>query len=169
MMKILLPVDGSSNSLKAARHVVNRFLESGAMEVHLLHVRQPFSQHVARFSSARSRAAYHREAAERALATARELLSRFGVPHAEHVELGDRAETITRVAERLGVSEIVMGTARKNTLTRLLEDSVTHRVLKNAPAPVVVVAGGSVSNLEHLGVPAGIAAAVIALLALAME
>jgi nucleotide-binding universal stress UspA family protein len=168
MMKILLPVDCSSNSLKAARHVVNRFLENGAMEVHLLHVRQPFSQHITRFSSARSRAAYHREAAEKALAPVRELLTRFGVPHAEHVELGDRVETITRVAERLGVSEIVMGTARKNSLTRLLEGSVTDRVLEKAPAPVVIVTGEVVSKLERFGLPAG-GAAVLALLAFAVE
>lgn len=168
MMKILLPVDGSANSLKAARHVVNRFLENRDIEVHLLHVRQPFSQHIARFSSAQNRASYHREAAEKALAPARELLTRFGVPHTDHVELGQRAETITRVAQRLGVSKIMMGTARKNSLTRLLEDSVTHRVIETAPMPVEIVAGEAVSKLERFGVPAGVAAA-LALLVVATE
>ena len=168
MMKILLPVDGSANSLKAARHVVNRFLENRDIEVHLLHVRQPFSQHIACFSSAQNRASYHREAAEKALAPARELLTRFGVPHTDHVELGQRAETITRVAQRLGVSKIMMGTARKNSLTRLLEDSVTHRVIETAPMPVEIVAGEAVSKLERFGVPAGVAAA-LALLVVATE
>ena len=53
MTKILLPTDGSPNSLNAVRHVVNRFLENPNLEVHLLHVRQPLSQHIARFVSAR--------------------------------------------------------------------------------------------------------------------
>lgn len=168
MKKILLPFDGSDNSLKAAKHVVNRFLEKRDIEVHLLHVRQPFSQHIARFASAKNRAAYHREAAAKALEPARELFTRFGVPHTDHVELGQRAETIIRVAQRLGVSGIVMGTARKNSLTRLLEDSVTHRVIEMAPVPVEIVAGEAVSKLERFGLPAGVAAA-LALIVVAAE
>lgn len=167
MIKILLPVDGSANSLKAARHVVNRFLDNRSIEVHLLHVRQPLSQHIARWVSARNRAAFHREAAEAALAPARELLSRFGVPHTSHVELGRRAETITRVADQLAASEIVMGTARKNSLTRLLEDSVTLRVINTAQMPVEVVSGGAVSKLERFGVPAAAAGAMALLFAAA--
>lgn len=160
MMKLLLPVDGSDNSLKAVRHVVNRYLADRDMEVHLLHVRQPFSQHIARFVSPRNRAAHHREQAEKALAPARALLERFHVPHDDRVELGDRAETINRVAQELGVSEIVMGTARSNSLTRLLEDSVTSRVLETAQVPVEIVAGEAVSKLERFGVPAGVGAAL---------
>jgi nucleotide-binding universal stress UspA family protein len=76
------------------------------------------------------------------------------------VELGDKAETITRVARELRVAQIVMGTARKNSLTRLIEDSVTNRVLELTEVPVQVVAGEAVSVLERFGVPAGIAAAV---------
>ena len=167
MIKILLPVDGSANSLKAARHVVNRFLENRNMEVHLLHVRQPLSQHIARWVSARNRAAFHREAGEEG-SPQRELLGRFGVPHVWPRELGQRAETITRVANRLGVSEIVMGTARKNSLTRLLEDSVTLRVIETAQMPVEVVAGEAVSKIERFGVPAG-AAGLIALLFAAVD
>ena len=167
MTKILLPTDGSANSLNAVRHVVNRFLENPNLEVHLLHVRQPLSQHIARFVSADNRAAFHREKADAALAPARELLSRFGVPHTDHMELGQRAETITRVAQRLGVSEIVMSTARKNSLTRLLEDSVSHRVIETAPMPVQIVAGEAVSKLERYGVPAGVGAALALLAAVA--
>ena len=49
---------------------------------------------------------------------------------------------------------IVMGTARKNSITRMLEDSVTHRVLETTPVPVEVIAGDAVSQLGALG-PAG--------------
>lgn len=165
MIKVLLPVDGSANSVKAARHVVNRFLENRSIEVHLLHVRQPLSQHIARFVSARNRASFHREAAEEALAPVQKLLSQFSVPHVSHVELGQRAETITRVASRLNVSEIVMGTARKNSLTRFLEDSVTHRVIETAQMPVEVVPGETVSKLERFGVPATVAGLITLLFA----
>src|SRR6185503_19008879 len=150
----------SPNAIRAVRHVVNQFMTDHTLEVHLLHVRTPFSQHIARFVSRAARASYHREEAEKALAPARELLRRHSVPFSEHVELGDKAETITRLAERLGASHIVMSTARKNSFTRLIEDSVTNRVLELTPVPVQVVAGEAVSKLERFGVPAGVAAAV---------
>ena len=164
MMKILLPVDGSANALNAVRHVVNRFLGDSAMEVHLLHVRAPLSQYIARFVSKRDRENFHKDEAERALTPARDLLNQFGVPHAEHVELGEKAATIHRMAQRLRVNQIVMGTARKNSITRMIEDSLTNRVLEIAQVPVEVVAGQSVSKLERYGVPAGVGAAVAFLL-----
>lgn len=164
MKKILLPVDGSENAMQAVRHVVNRFLGDSAMEVHLLHVRAPLSQHIARFVSRRDREGFHRAEAEKVLSPARDFLNQFGVPHAEHVELGEKAATIHRVAQRLRVNQIVMGTARKNSLTRMLEDSVTNKVLEIAQVPVEVVAGRSVSKLEKFGIPAGVGAAVAFLL-----
>lgn len=164
MMKVLLPVDGSANSLNAVRHVVNRFLGDSAMEVHLLHVRAPLTRHIAQFVSRRDRESFHKDEAERALAPARDLLNQFGVPHAEHVELGEKAATINRVAQRLRISQIVMGTARKNSITRMLEDSVTNKVLEIAQVPVEVVVGQSVSKLEQIGIPAGVGAAVAFLL-----
>ena len=165
MTKILLPVDGSANSVKAARHVVNRFVEEGNLEVHLLHVRQPLSQHIARFVSARDRAEFHCEAATAVMAPARDVLNLFSVPNESHLELGPRAETITRVANRLGVSEIIMGTARKNSLTRLIEDSVSQRVIETAAMPVKIVPGETVSKLERFGVPAGLAGLIALVLA----
>jgi nucleotide-binding universal stress UspA family protein len=131
-------------------------------------VRRPFSQHVSRFSSRRNRADYHREQADKALEPVRSVLRRFGVPFTEHVELGEKAETITRVARELAVNEIIMGTARKNSLTRLLEDSITNRVLELTDVPVEIVAGESISNLERFGVPAGVGAA-LAIVVLAID
>lgn len=168
MIKILVPVDGSANSLKAVRHIVNQFMGNHAMEVHLLHVRTPLSQHAARFISRRDRVAYHRDEAEKALKPARDMLEKFGVPYAAHIELGDKAQIINRVAQRLHASRIVMGTARKNSFTRMVEDSVTNKVIDLASAPVEVIAGDSISKLERFGVPAGMGT-VLALLYVAAD
>jgi hypothetical protein len=54
------------------------------------------------------------------------------------------------------VHHIVMGTARKNSITRMLEDSVTHRVLETTPVPVEVITGDAVSRWERWGLPAGV-------------
>ncbi len=164
MLKILVPVDGSDNALQAVRHVTNRYFADSSLEVHLLHVRPPFSRHVSQFASKKNRESFHREMAERVLKPAQEMLNKHSIPHATHIEIGDKAETIDRMAQRLRVDQIVMGTARKNSLTRLLEDSVTNRVLEIARVPVEVIAGSQVSKLEKYGLPAGIGAALAAML-----
>jgi nucleotide-binding universal stress UspA family protein len=137
---VLLPVDGSSASLEAVRYVVNRYLHDRSLDVHLLNVRPAFSKHVAAFVSRGNQDAYHREQGEKALAAARGLLEAHGVPHAVHVEVGARAETISSMAESLGASRIVMATHPRNALRRVLEESVTHRVLELTKLPVEVVA-----------------------------
>lgn len=166
--KVLVPVDASANALRAVQHVVNRSVTEGNLEVHLVHVRPPLSQHISRFLKRGERERFHRAEADKALNPARELLQRFSVPHAMHVELGDKAAIIHRVAQRLHVDEIIIGTARKNSLTRLLEDSVTNRILERVHVPVQVIAGDEVSRVEKYGVPAGLGAA-LALIAVASE
>jgi hypothetical protein len=49
-----------------------------------------------------------------------------------------------------------MGTARKSSITRMLEDSVTNRVLEATSVPVEVVAGDAVSKWERWGLPVGV-------------
>jgi YjbE family integral membrane protein len=168
MKKILLPVDGSSNSLKAVRHAVNRSVSGEALELHLLHVREPFSQHIARFARRRDRMGYHRDQAEKALEPARKLLAQFDIPYCSHVQLGNRAETIVRFADKLGAAEVLIGTARKHSITRILEDSTTFKVLESSSVPVGVVAGDAISPLERYGAPVTVAA-VVALLIAAIE
>ena len=159
--RLLVPVDGSANSIVALEHVIDRYLaRRHEIEVHLLHVRQPFSELVARFTPRGSREAYHWEAAEKAFAPARALLARYGVQHVDHVGVGSKAEVIERTADTLGVSRIVIGTARRNSITRLLQDSVTHRVLEKARVPVEVVVGPAVSHLELTVVPAALGALI---------
>lgn len=172
MLKVLIPIDGSSNSLKALRHVITRFLDNQAMEVHLLYVRKPLSLHVTpRYLSRRGRTAWYRDEAEKALQSARVMLDQFRVPYATHIELGDKVQTITGAARRLFVDKIVIATARKNSFTRMVDDYATNRLLDQASVPVEVIAGDSISKFERIGLPAGIGAtgATLALLYIAVE
>ena len=166
MLKILVPVAGTRNDRFAVQDVVRRFMQDSAMEVHLMNVQTPFPADIARFASRRSRHDFHREQAEKALAPAREMLDRHSIPYAVHVELGDRAKAITDAARRLRCDEIVMATARKNSLTRLVESSVTDRVLELTPVRVEVIAGDAMSNWERYGIPAAIGAALALVLAI---
>jgi nucleotide-binding universal stress UspA family protein len=84
------------------------------------------------------------------------LLTDAGVPHRTNWATGERAEQICRAATRLDIHHIVIGTARKNSITRMIEDSMTHRLLETTPVPVEVVAGDAVSKWERWALPAGV-------------
>ena len=168
MKRILLPVDASANSLKAVEHVIGRFVTDPGIELHLLHVRAPFTRHVGRFLSRRNIAGFHRDEAAKAMSVARARLDARSIPYAVHVEFGDRAETITAAAKRIRASQIVIGTSRKDSFTRMIEDSVTNKVLEKAQVPVEVIAGESVARIERFGLPASIGA-IFAALVLALD
>jgi YjbE family integral membrane protein len=164
MQRILVPVDGSPNSQYAVRQVINEFMKDSALEVHLLNVQPAFSRHIANFVSRSNRHDYHRAQGQKALGPVKQLLENHGVPYAEHLEVGDKAALIAQAARRLRCDRIVMSTARKNSLTRMLEDSTTNRVLEATDVPVEIIAGDNVSPLERFGVPAGLGAAIVLLL-----
>jgi nucleotide-binding universal stress UspA family protein len=169
MLKILVPVDGTSNSRHAIRHVIDEYTKHPGSEVHLLNVQAPFSRHVAQFVARANRDAYHKEQGEAVLAPLRKMLDVARVPHAEHVRVGKRAETIAGEAKRLRCDHIVLATARKNSLTRMVQASVTNRVLDLTSVPVEIVVGDSVSKLERYGIPLGLGAGLGTLLVLALD
>ena len=168
MLKVLVPVDGSVNALHAIRHVIAEYGRR-ELEVHLVNVQPSLSRHIARFISRRDRQAWHHDQAQAAMAGARAVLAGAGVPHHTHIAVGARAEQICRLARELAVHHIVIGTARKNSLTRMLEDSATHRLLETTPVPVEVVVGEAVSKWERWGLPAGAAALTGGLMLLAAD
>ncbi len=157
--KVLIPVDGSANAEHALRHVIGHHT-AGPLEVQLLNVQAPFSRHIAQFVSSRTRDSYHREQAEKALAPARALLARHSVPFVEHMRLGDKAQTIADEARQLGCERIVMATARRGSVLRMLQASVTSAVLERTSVPVEVIAGDRLPALERYGIAAGIGGAI---------
>jgi Ca2+-transporting ATPase len=169
MRKVLVPVDGSRNCEFAVRHIVQRFMNNTAMEVHLLNVQPTFGGYVSRFVSRKALHDFHRDESEKALRPVRQLLDGFGVPYSVHTAVGDRAQAIVATARRLRCDEMVMSTARKNSLTRLVENSVTNRVLELAPVPVEVIAGDAISPWERYGIPAALSSLLAALLAATVD
>jgi Ca2+-transporting ATPase len=164
-MKVLIPVHGSRNCELAVRHAVRRFMNNTAMEIHLLTVRSPLSSYVTRFLSRKNVHDFHHDEAQKALRPSRQILDSFGIPYAVHIEIGDRAECITATAHRLRCDEIVLSSARKNSLTRLVESSTTNRVIELTSVPVEVIAGDAVSRWERYGIPAGLGTLIALLLA----
>ena len=155
MLNVLVPVDASPNALRAVRHAIAEYRRDHELQLHLLNVQPRVSRHAARFVSRADREGWLHDRANAAMAAAVALLADAGVPHQTHWAIGERAEEICRAAKRLDVHHIVIGTARKNSITRMLEDSMTHRLLETTPVPVEVVAGDAVSKWERWGLPVG--------------
>ena len=168
MLKVLVPVDGSPNALRAVRHVIDAYRRDHDLQVHLLNVQRPLSRHVARFLARKDRAAFHHGEAVEALQRARSLLDDAGVPFKVHLRTGERARVIGELAEKLDCDRIVLGTARKTSLTRMFQNAVIDRVLDRTVVPIELVAGDAVSAFERYGVPIGIGAG-IGLLLLALD
>ena len=156
MLKVLVPVDGSANALGAVRHAIAEYQRHYELELHLLNVQPRLSRHIARFVSRHNRDSWHHDQAQTALAGARAVLEQASVPYLTHWAVGERVAEICGAAQRLGVHHIVMGTARQNSVTRMLEASVTSQVLETTPVPVEIVVGTAVSKWERWGLPAGV-------------
>jgi YjbE family integral membrane protein len=156
VLNVLVPVDASPNALRAIRHAIAEYRRHHELRLHLLNVQPRLSRHAARFVSRASREGWLHDRAEVAMAAAVALLIDAGVPYQKHWAIGERAEQICRAAQRLDVHHIVVGTARKNSLTRMIEDSVTYRVLETSSVPVEIVVGDAVSRWERWGLPAGV-------------
>jgi nucleotide-binding universal stress UspA family protein len=165
MRRILIPVDGSGNSQAAVRQVMKEFMNDTATEIHLLNVQPPFSSYISRFIGRKARRDYHREQSEKAMVPIRRMLDAASIPYATHHAVGDRAAEIAAAARRLCCDLILIGTARKNSLTRLVENSVTNRVMALSPVPVEVVPGQGMSKWERYGIPAGLGAGLALALA----
>lgn len=140
MLKILIPVDGSSYSERAVKQVLE-LADSGAkLEITLLNVQVPIaSGHVRMFISQDEVNSYHQDEGLAALANSRALLEAAGVPYNYHIGVGRVAETIVRFAREGNFDKIVMGTHGRGGLLELLLGSVAHEVLKNATVPVLLV------------------------------
>jgi nucleotide-binding universal stress UspA family protein len=139
---ILLPVDGSDLSLRAADAGIALARQLGA-RVHALHVvvplvAVPFLNEVIATSDAEYTGGAE-EAGARYLAAVRERAEAAGVPCRCSLETDPRPHhAIAAVARREGCDLIVMGSHGWRGLNRLLLGSETQRVVLEAEVPVLV-------------------------------
>ncbi|HWR88567.1 MAG TPA: universal stress protein [Acidiferrobacterales bacterium] len=138
--KILLPVDGSEGSARAARHVAGIAAMVKDLEVHLVNV-QPLGDDwmVRRMIKSEELVQMEREWGESAIAQARTILKAAGIACVEHIEQGEIAPTVARLAQELVCDQIVMGTHGRSALGDLVLGSVAVKVLHLAKVPVTLV------------------------------
>ncbi|MDQ1362699.1 MAG: hypothetical protein QG652_559 [Pseudomonadota bacterium] len=138
--KILLPVDGSEGSCRAARYVAGLIALANDLEVHLVNVQSSGDDwRVRRVLKPEELVAMEKEWGEAAMEPAQKILQAAGVKCIEHMVQGDVPQTIARLARELGCNQIVMGTRGQSSLSGLLMGSVATKVLHLAEVPVTLV------------------------------
>jgi YjbE family integral membrane protein len=142
LRRILLAVDGSDGSLRAAQHVLalrQEMREPEALEVQLINVQRPVSGDVGSFVSAKSIEEYQHERSETALAPVRQLMSSQGLACKEHPAIGTPSDVIARTAREQGCDLIVMGARGFGSHAAAFVGSVATGTLEAATVPVLLV------------------------------
>jgi nucleotide-binding universal stress UspA family protein len=135
--KILVPVDGSEYSMRAAKVAADMAGANGA-EVVLTHCHKPFPAVLGE--------PYYQQAVSRTLKDADTLLDPFrkifrdkGVSVIERIMEGPPRNALPDVAEHEKCDLIVIGSRGLSNFEGIFLGSVTHRVLRSAPCPVMVI------------------------------
>jgi nucleotide-binding universal stress UspA family protein len=141
MLKILLPVDGSSNALRAVQHVIdNAGWFRGPLDLHLLNVQLPVASGVIKTFIKQSQLNdYYRDEGLAALKESRSLLDGAKLSYQHHIGVGEPAATILDYAREKQSELIIMGSHGRGAFAGALLGSIAGKVVHAAPVPVLLV------------------------------
>lgn len=145
-MKILVPVDGSEYSLRAAEYAARMASQDPDLEVTLLAVVYPFMEKLHGRSAIFFEGVYNEtifnnvvEECRQNLEKARELFNATEARVETLIQYGDPAETIVQYTREQGIDQIVMGSRGMGAFKSMLLGSVSYKVLSKAPVPVTII------------------------------
>jgi nucleotide-binding universal stress UspA family protein len=163
MQRILVPVDGSADSLRGVDAARTLCREGDETEIHLLNVQPRMHRHMGRFIAPAALAQMRSQRAEAVLDRARARLDGAPCSVRSAMRVGTLHRCIVGYAREQRIDRIIMGAARKNLVERLFTGSIMNRVIAEAEVPVMVVAGRRPGALERFGLPAGLGIGLTAL------
>ncbi|MGO0122000.1 universal stress protein [Desulfothermobacter acidiphilus] len=141
MEKILVPVDGSENSLRALRKGIELARMSKQASLTVLTVVPPVDPtfEYGPWLTREQVEEAEKKAAEKILAEAEKLLQQEGLQAEKTVLVGDAGQEIADYAAQGRYDLIVMGSRGMTPLKGVFLGSVSTKVLALAPCPVVIV------------------------------
>jgi nucleotide-binding universal stress UspA family protein len=148
VLKALVPVDGSENSLAPVRHVIKLIRDREPLEVHLLNVQPPLHGDVAAFVGSSTIRGYHEDESAKALAPACALLDEAQIPYHKHAAVGHVGHTIAEWAKKLGCDKVIMGTRGHGAIAHLLMGSITREAIHQMD-PAIPVTLVKAPNSHH--------------------
>lgn len=164
MKKILIPIDGSRQSLEAVRAALRE--GPGAIgHVDLVNVQPRLNRHIARWIPKSERDSWRALRAEDALREAAKAMASSPIPFRTHTAVGPVASCIEEAARALRSDEIVVGASRRGPLGRWLANSVSTHIMAISSIPVRVVPSAPAPYLERLALPAGLGIAALLFMA----
>jgi len=137
LKKILVPVDGSDYSIRAAEYALDLAKLIDA-EIFLVHCHKTLPTILGK--------PYYQKVVDDVMGKSNKLMEPYinlfqeaGIKFTDRILEGPPTDIISEVAEIEGCDIIVMGSRGHNKLEGLFLGSVTHRILHTAPCPVLVV------------------------------
>ncbi|HYJ17582.1 MAG TPA: universal stress protein [Burkholderiales bacterium] len=144
MRKILVPVDGSEDSLVAVREAIRQGNAAKSAEIHVLNVQPPaFVGETMIGMRPEQTDSYYYERSGRALASAEALLRMTELAFTSHRVVGPIVPSILDKQRELDCDSIVMSTQGHGRIAGALLGSVSSKVLHLAAVPVTLVKGPS--------------------------
>ena len=148
-MKILLPVDGSDESLDAVRHALQLVRRGLKASLVLANVQEPASLYeLLRAHDAEVIESVSRGAGLHSLEAASALCGAAGVSFDPELATGEPAHTLQDIAERLGCDMVVMGARGKGGTRGTRLGSTAHAMLHDAVLPVTIVRHAELPPVE---------------------
>ena len=142
MLNVLLAVDGSDASNRGVKKLVETaawYREKPTVHLLTVHLPVPRVGGMSRVIGKNTLDKYYREESRQMIKGAEKLLDKAGIPYQEHVQVGQVAECIVKMASELGCDFIYMGTRGLGAVSNLVLGSTATKVLHMTKVPVVMI------------------------------
>ncbi len=138
--RLLIAIDGSPGSRRAAEYAIGLMKRRGPLELTALNVQPPIeSGGVRRFISSETIDAFHQAEGTAALADVETLLQQAGCRFESLIHVGHAAQVIADAAQARGCDAIVMGTRGMSAFGSWALGSIATKVIHLATVPVTLV------------------------------
>jgi len=139
-MNVLVPFDGSENSMRAVQYALNVAKKHSNISVTLLAVACPKFEYLR--SEVFDPVAFQetcKDAYRKDMEVARKLFNDAGLEVEEVILTGDPADTIVDFAHERKFDKIIMGSRGMGALKSLVLGSVAYKVLGKVNIPVTII------------------------------